>query len=99
MLHCQGSNSKSKTRGRGLDASHFSFQYVTSSSFSVWLHKILHLRASYESCSWHDHAMVCENHQLKRARKQGKPYEFKVHLLPLCLPSLGGKFGICLALS
>jgi hypothetical protein len=34
--------------------------------------------AAYESGSWHDHAMVCENHQWKRARKQGKPYEFKV---------------------
>jgi hypothetical protein len=35
----------------------------------------------WEQCNntfnWHDHAMVCENHQWKRARKQGKPYEFK----------------------
>ncbi|KAJ7192468.1 hypothetical protein O6H91_Y520600 [Diphasiastrum complanatum] len=29
------------------------------------------------SYNWHDWAMVCENHQLKRARKKGKPYEFK----------------------
>lgn len=33
------------------------------------------------SCSWHDLAMVHENHHMKRAIKKGKPYEFKVSFL------------------
>lgn len=32
-------------------------------------------------CSWHDLAMVHENHHMRRALKKGKPYEFKVMFL------------------
>ena len=50
-----------------------------------------------EYCSWHDLAMVHENHHMRRALKKGKPYEFKVlclsfqpftRIFTLCVPTI-----------
>jgi hypothetical protein len=61
-----------------LSSTSLASEHVPGGGFSV--SRCLFQLFSYVAncCSWHDLAMVHENHHMKRALKQGKPYEFKV---------------------